>query len=93
MGLKSGFFEVYKSAKLILSIPKTTTSAERSFLSLKIINKYCRRIQKQDRMNNLSIISIEKELFFKLRTNKNKCYEDFIQKNIEIVRRVKFEFK
>jgi len=44
-------------------------------------------------MNNLSIISIEKELVFKLRANRNKFYEDIMNKFIEKERRVEFEFK
>jgi len=39
------------------------------------------QVKTQETMNNLSIISIEKELIFKLRTNKNKFYEDVIKKN------------
>lgn len=79
MNLKYGFSEVYKLAQLISTIPTTTASVERSFSSLNRIHTYCRSTQTQKRMNNLSIISIEKELVFKLRTNKNKFYEDVIK--------------
>lgn len=93
MNLKCGFSEVYKLAQLISTIPTTTASVERSFSSLKRIHTYCRSTQTQERMNNLSIISIEKELVFKLRTNRNKFYEDVIKKFTEKERRVEFEFK
>ena len=93
MSLNSGFSEVYKLAQLISTIPTTTASVERSFSSLKRIHTYCRSTQTQERMNNLSIISIEKESVFKLRANRNKFYEDIINKFIEKERRVEFEFK
>lgn len=93
MSLNSGFSEVYKLAQLISTIPTTTASVERSFSSLKRIHTYCRLTQTQERMNNLSIISIENELVFKLRANRNKFYEDIIKKFIEKERRVEFEFK
>jgi hypothetical protein len=71
MSLKSGFSELYKLAQLISTIPTTTASMERSFSSLKKIHIYCRLIQTQERMNNLSKIFIEKKLFFKLRAKTN----------------------
>jgi len=84
---------VYKLAQLISTIPTTTASVERSFSSLKRIHTYCRSTQTQESMNNLSIISIEKEMVFKLRANRNKFYEDVINKFIEKERRIEFEFK
>jgi hypothetical protein len=66
---------------------------ERSFSSLKRINTYCRLIQTQEKMNNLSIISIDKELIFKQKANGNKFYEDVINKYIKKERRIEFEFK
>lgn len=93
MCLKSGFSEVYKLAQLISTIPTTTASIERSFSSLKRIHTYCRSTQTQEGMNNLSLISIEKELLFTLRTNKNQFYENVIKKFVEKERRIEFEFK
>lgn len=93
MNLKNGFSEVYKLAQIISTIPTKTASVERSFSSLKRIHTYCRSTQTQERMNNLSIISIEKELVFKLRANRNKFYDDVIKKFTEKERRVEFEFK
>jgi hypothetical protein len=93
MSLNSGFAEVYKLAQLISTILTSTASVERSFSFLKRIHTYCRSTQTQERMNSLSVISIEKELVFKLRVNKNKFYEDVINKFTEKERRIEFEFK
>jgi len=43
--LDLGLKEVYKLAKLIVTIPSTTASAERSFSALKRIKTYCRSTQ------------------------------------------------
>ena len=93
MSLNSGFSEVYKLAQLISTIPTSTASVERSFSSLKRIHTYCRSTQTQERMNSLNVISIEKELVFKLRANRNKFYEDVINKFTEKEGRIEFEFK
>jgi hypothetical protein len=66
---------------------------ERSFSSLKRIHTYCRSTQTQERINSLNVISIEKKLVFKLRANRNKFYEDVINKFTEKKRRIEFEFK
>ncbi|KAL4130820.1 hypothetical protein QTP88_008201 [Uroleucon formosanum] len=63
--LISAFQEVFKLGQLILTIPSTTASVERSFSALKRIKSYQRSTQGQERLSSLSLISIEKELLHK----------------------------
>lgn len=58
--LESGFQEIDKLGKLILTLPSSTASAERSFSALKRINNCYRSTQGQERLCGLSLISIEK---------------------------------
>ncbi len=51
---------------LILTIPSTIASVERSFSCLKIIKTYLRNTIAQNRLTNLSKILIEKELLNEL---------------------------
>ena len=60
--------ETYKLASLILSIPASTASVERSFSALKRINNYIRATQSQERLSALGVLSIEKELLLKIKT-------------------------
>ncbi|KAJ4440604.1 hypothetical protein ANN_08750 [Periplaneta americana] len=93
MNLMSGFTEIYKLALLVSTIPCTTSSVERSFSSLKRIHTYCRSTQTHNRMTNLSLISIEKELLASLREDKSRFYEAVIKKFLQKERRVDIEFK
>lgn len=45
--------------QIFLTLPVSVASAERSFSKLKLIKNYLRNTMKQQRLNNLSIISIE----------------------------------
>lgn len=50
------------SIRIFLTLPVTVASGERSFSKLKIIKNYLRSTMGQQRLSDLSIISIEKEL-------------------------------
>ncbi|XP_022852714.1 uncharacterized protein LOC111374290 [Olea europaea var. sylvestris] len=52
--------------RILLTIPVTVASAERSFSKLKLIKSYLRSTMSQERLNGLSMISIKK--------NKNKVW-------------------
>ncbi|KAF0701148.1 zinc finger MYM-type protein 1-like [Aphis craccivora] len=48
--------------RILLTMPVTTASAERSFSKLKLIKNYLRSTLSQEKVTNLTIISIEKEI-------------------------------
>ena len=65
--------EATKLLKLVLTVPATTSSVERSFFALKRI-KTCKTEEK--RLSSLAIIAIEKERLQKLRQNKEDFYNN-----------------
>ncbi|KAL6569123.1 hypothetical protein OROHE_003404 [Orobanche hederae] len=52
--------------RILLTIPVTVASAERSFSKLKLIKSYLRSTMSQDRLSGLAILSIERDLVKKL---------------------------
>jgi hypothetical protein len=48
--------------RIFLTLPVTVASNERSFSKLKIIKNFLRSTMSQDRLTNLAILSIEKEV-------------------------------
>lgn len=76
-GLKTVLPEVYQLFILILTLPSTSVSVERSFSCLKRIKTYLCNTISQDRLSYLSIISIEKELIVQLKT-KEVFYDEVI---------------
>jgi len=76
-GLKTVLPEAYNLFSLILTSPSTSVSVERSFSCLKRIKTYLRNTISQERLNSLSITSIEKELIETLK-NKDAFYDEII---------------
>ncbi|VEN61553.1 unnamed protein product [Callosobruchus maculatus] len=60
-GLSNSFHEVIKLLKIIITIPMTTSEAERQFSRLKRIKTFLRNTMKEDRLNALTMLSCEKE--------------------------------
>ena len=60
------FGDVHKLVLLVLTIPYSTASIERSFSALKRIKTSLRNAQGQDKLSNLSLMSIEKSLLKQL---------------------------
>ncbi|XP_070055245.1 uncharacterized protein [Nicotiana tomentosiformis] len=56
------FPNAYIAYRIMLTIPVTVASAERSFSKLKLIKSYLRSTMSQNRLNGLAILSIEKKL-------------------------------
>ncbi|KAM5555524.1 zinc finger MYM-type protein 1-like [Rosa sericea] len=52
--------------RILLTIPVTVASAERSFSKLKLIKSYLRSTMSQERLSGLAMISIEKDIIGKL---------------------------
>ncbi|XP_070031553.1 uncharacterized protein [Nicotiana tomentosiformis] len=56
------FPNAYIAYRIMLTIPVTVASAERSFSKLKLIKHLLRSTMSQERLNGLAILSIEKDL-------------------------------
>nr|CAI5866245.1 unnamed protein product [Callosobruchus analis] len=69
--LKSCLPELYKLLSLVLSIPVTSASVERSFSALKRMKTYNRSKMTQDRLSGLSLTAIEKHLVSELKETDN----------------------
>ena len=48
--------------RILLTIPVTVASAERSFTKLKLLKSYLRSSMSQERLNGLAILCIEKDM-------------------------------
>ena len=65
--------------RVLLTIPVTVATAERSFSKLKLLKTYLRSTMKQERLNALAIIALESEMLEK--TEYGYMIEEFISKN------------
>jgi hypothetical protein len=63
--LKS-FLNACIAYKILLTIPVTVASAERTFSKLKLIKSYLRSTMSQERLSGLAILSIEKNILEKI---------------------------
>ena len=60
-GLKDTLPNLSVALRILLTIPITVASGERSFSKLKLIKNYLRSSMSQDRLNSLALLSIEKD--------------------------------
>ena len=58
----NSFPNVYIAYKILLTIPVTIATAERSFSKLKLLKSYPKSTILHDRLNRLAILSIESEM-------------------------------
>ena len=65
--------------RILLTIPITVASAERSFSKLKLIKSYLRSTMSQERLNGLAMLSIEKAMVDDL--DYTSLISDFASKN------------
>ena len=68
------FPNAFIAYRILLTIPVTVASAERSFSKLKLIKSYLRTTMLQERLSGLAMLSIENDLLDKLE------YSDLINK-------------
>lgn len=57
------FPNIFVALRILLTLPVTVASGERSFSKLKIIKNYLRSVMKQNRLSGMTILSIECDLF------------------------------
>ena len=91
--LSENFPQLSTLIKLIMTIPASSATAERGFSTLKRIKTYCRNSTAQDRLNGLSLISIEKALL-----REQKSHQNFYDAVIDIFptkkdRRIELNYK
>lgn len=90
--LEQIFPQVLRLAKLIVTIPASSASAERSFSALKRLHTYLRNTQGQQRLTELSTISIEKALLSNVKRSVS-FYDDVLKVYLEKDRRVDLIYK
>ncbi|KAK4886524.1 hypothetical protein RN001_002795 [Aquatica leii] len=84
------FSECVKLLKILITIPMTSTEAERCFSTLKRIKTFLRNSMGQERLAALAMLSIEKDFIMQISDFNGKVIEKFSQiKN----RRMDFLFK
>lgn len=75
-----GFFpNALIAYRVLLTIPVTVASAERSFSKLKLLKSYLRSSMSQDRLNGLAMISIENDILNDMDTQ--QLIETFATRN------------
>lgn len=84
--------QLYGLTCLVLTIPVTTTSVERTFYALKKIKTYARNTTGQSPLSALASIAIEKQVLLDLKTS-DQLYDRVIEKFIQKDRRMDFVFK
>jgi hypothetical protein len=65
--------------RILLTIPVTVASAERSFSKLKLLKNYLRSTMSQERLNVLAMCSIEKDIVDTV--DFNAVLDDFASRN------------
>ncbi len=65
--------------RILLTLPVTVASAERSFSKLKILKNYLRSTMSQERLNGLATCAIEREILENV--DLNIVLNDFASKN------------
>ena len=73
------FPNVMIAYRILLTIPVTVASAERSFSKLKLLKSYLRTTMTQDRLNGLAILSIENDMLENIKYD--SIIDDFAYKS------------
>jgi len=65
--------------RILLTVPGTVASAERSFSKLKLLKNYLRSTMSQERLNGLAMCTIEKDILDSI--DLNTVLDDFASRN------------
>ena len=76
--LTSVFKDVLKLIKIIITTPLITAKPERCFLTLKRLKTFLRNTMKNERLNALAMLSINKELVKEMKDFDDRVLEKFI---------------
>lgn len=71
------FSEVTQLAKIVLTLPSTTASVERTFSAMRRIKNYLRSTMGEERLQGLMLMAVEKEILHKL-MQCNSFYDNVI---------------
>jgi hypothetical protein len=71
----NSFTNAFVAYRIMLTIPVTVASAERSFSKVKLIKSYLRSTMSQQRLNGLALLAIEKEMLTEI--DYNSLINDF----------------
>lgn len=74
------FPNTFIAYRILLTIPITVASAERSFSKLKLLKSYLRSTMTQERLNGLALMTIESDILDKI--HREDVIEKFISTNI-----------
>ena len=72
--LKNMYEEIYKIFKIYLTIPVSSSEAERAFSALKLIKTWLRTATEDDRLSDLGVIKMGSEI----KVNYDLINEEFI---------------
>ncbi|KAL4135603.1 hypothetical protein QTP88_007201 [Uroleucon formosanum] len=82
-----GFNELKKVIELIVVIPVSSASAERSFSTMRRVKTYLRSTMKSSRLNDLTLLSIEREISGQFMDNPSAVIDEFA-----VIRKRRLEF-
>ena len=68
--------------RILLTIPMTVASAERSFSKLKLLKNYLRSTMSQERLNGLAMCTIERDILDTI--DLNTVLDNFASRNAQI---------
>ena len=77
LSMKAAFPDLALFGQLVLTMPVSSANAERSFSTLKRVKTYLRSTMAEQRLNNLCIMSIERELSSSLLEDINPVLDKF----------------